>query len=235
MNFIKNILVTSILLLTSTVFANDYDANYYEDEGALLFKIRGFYINSTAKPKNLPTSATNAEKPGSLIENGYGFDTATTFFFTDNIAAELSLGLSLLKTKNSALKKASTAFGDGTGNVGKKNDIFFVPLAATLQYHVAPFGAVRPYVGGGYHGAYMYTRSKAIKVAPGHGAVLQAGIDFIAKDDTLFTLDVRQYFLKSKVTFKKGFLFPNNPNASDIGSKVTWNPLVISFGFGFKF
>ena len=47
-----SILVTSILLVTSTVFANDYDANYYEDEGALLFKIRGFYINSTAKLKN---------------------------------------------------------------------------------------------------------------------------------------------------------------------------------------
>lgn len=235
MTFIKNILFTSIFLIASTVFANDYDAGYYEDEGSLLFKIRGFYINSPSKLKSLPSSVANKEKPGSIVENGYGFDTATTFFFTDNIATELSLGLSMLRVKNSALEKVGSSFGNGAKSPGKKNEIYFVPLAATLQYHVAPFGAIRPYVGAGYHGAYMYTRSKAIKVANGHGPVAQIGIDFISKDDTLFTFDVRQYFLKSKLTFKKGFLFPNNDAASNIGSKVDWNPLVISAGFGFKF
>lgn len=234
MKFIKNIFIASTLLVASSAFANnDYDANYYEDEGALLFKIRGFYISAPAKIKQAPVNGT--EKPGDLVQNGYGFDTATTYFFTDNIATELSLGLSFLRTKSSALNKASVAYGDGTGTSGKKNDIFFIPLAATLQYHVAPFGAVRPYVGGGYHGSYLYTRSKAIKVRPGHGAVLQAGIDFMAKDDTLITFDIRQYFLKSKVTFKKGFLFPNNSAASDVSSKVDFNPLVVSLGVGFKF
>ena len=212
---------------------NDYDADYYEDEGALLFKIRGFYVNSPAKVKTAPINGT--EKPGDLVQNGFGFDTATTYFFTDNIATELSLGLGMLRTKASALNKASIAYGNGSGSTGKKNDIIWVPLAATLQYHIAPFGAIRPYIGGGYHGSYLYTRSKAIKVRPGHGAVLQAGVDFMAKDDTFITFDIRQYFLKSKMTFKKGFLFPNNAAASDVSSKVGYNPLVISLGVGFKF
>tara|TARA_B110000503_G_scaffold142158_1_gene238055 strand:+ start:323 stop:1030 length:708 start_codon:yes stop_codon:yes gene_type:complete len=235
MKSIQNILIAFIFLIASSASAsnNDYDANYYEDEGSLLFKIRGFYINAPVKIKTAPING--AEKPGKLLQNGYGFDTATTYFFTDNIAAELSLGLGMLKTKSSAIKKASTAYGDGTGSAGKKNDIFFVPLAATVQYHIAPFGALRPYIGGGYHGAYLYTRSKAIKVRPGHGAVLQAGIDFMAKDDTLITFDIRQYFLKSKVTFKKGILSSNNPMVSDVSSKVDYNPLVVSIGFGFKF
>lgn len=234
MKFIKNILFASIFLIINAAFASDYDADYYEDEGELLFKIRGFYVHSPSKLKNLPSSVANKEKPGSIVENGYGFDTATTFFFTDNIATELSLGLSMLRVKNSALEKVGSSFGNEAKSPGKKNEIYFVPLAATLQYHVAPFGAIRPYVGAGYHGAYMYTRSKAIKVATGHGAVAQVGIDFISKDDNLFTFDIRQYFLKSKITFKKGFLFPNDPNASDISSKVNWNPLVVSVGFGFK-
>jgi len=222
--------------VTSQQAAYDYDADYYEDEGALLFKVRAFYTSLSGKMKNLPNGNLNTEKPGALSQHGYGFDTATTYFFTDNIAAELSLGISTLRVKKNTLLKASLFLGDGTGTTGKNNDIFWVPLAATVQYHVAPFGAIRPYIGGGYSGSYMHTNSKAIKVANGHGPVVQAGVDFVSKDDTLFTFDVRQYFLKSKVTFKKGFLRPGGgTNANDINSKVDWNPLVISAGFGFKF
>jgi len=215
--------------------AYDYEADYYEDEGLLLFKIRAFYTSTSGKIKKLPAGDTDFAKPGSLAKSGYGFDTATTYFFTDNIAAELSLGLSTLRVKKTALTKASLFLGDGTGTTGKNNDIYWVPLTATIQYHIAPFGAIRPYVGGGYSGSYMHTNSKAIKVANGHGPVVQVGVDFISKDDTLFTFDVRQYFLKSKVTFKKGFLEPGVTAARNVNTKVDWNPLVISAGFGFKF
>lgn len=218
----------------SSAASGDYYANYYEDEGDLLFKLRGFYLTTASKPKGFPPSVASKEKPGSLVQLGYGIDTATTYFFTDNIAAELSLGIGMMKVKRSALNKASL-LGDGTGTGDKNNQIIIVPAAATIQYHVAPFGGVRPYVGGGIHGTYMYTRSKAIKVSTSYGPVAQMGVDFIAKDDTLFTIDIRKYFLKSNVTFKKSLLTSNDPNIKDIRSKVDWNPLVISAGFGFKF
>ena len=169
------------------------------------------------------------------MQVGYGVDTATTYFFTDNIAAELSLGIGIMRVKSSSLSKAALSLGDGTGVAGKNNQIIIVPAAGTIQYHVAPFGAIRPYVGGGIHGTYMYTRSKAIKVSTGYGPVAQIGVDFISKDDTLFTFDIRKYFLKSNVTFKKGFLGPNNAAVTDVRSKVDWSPLVISAGFGFRF
>ncbi len=89
-------------------------------------------------------------------------------------------------------------------------------------------GGLRPYVG--LNWTYMHTRSRAIKVDSGFGPVLQAGVDFISKDDTLFALDIRQYLLKSKVEFQKGYL-----GADGISSKVTWSPIVVSAGFGFKF
>ena len=233
---ISVIVFSSFVASVNIAFAahDDYYANYYEDEGDLLFKIRGFYLNTSSKPKKFPASVATKEKPGALVQLGYGVDTATTYFFTDNIAAELSLGIGMMKVKSSALSKAAS-LGDGTGVAGKNNQIIIVPAAGTIQYHVAPFGAIRPYVGGGIHGTYMYTRSKAIKVSTGYGPVAQIGVDFISKDDTLFTVDIRKYFLTSNVTFKKGFLGPNNPAVTDIRSKVDWTPLVISAGFGFRF
>ena len=141
----------------------------------------------------------------------------------------------MMRVKSSELAKARNAFGTGVANIGKKHEIYYVPAAATVQYHIAPFGAIRPYVGGGYSGSFMFSRSKAIKVDHGHGAVIQAGIDFVSKDDTMFTFDIKQFFTKSKVTLKKGFLDPNNANAANIGSTATWNPLVVSAGIGFKF
>ncbi len=235
MNFIKKVLFASIFLITNVAFAGDYDANYYEDEGDLLFKIRGFYIYSPSKLKKKPFPIINKGKLSSIIENGYGFNTATTFFFTDNIATELSLGLSMLRIKNVALKKVNFSFENEAKTLEKKNKTYFVPLVATLQYHIALFEKVRPYIGAGYHGAYMYTGSNAIKIAAEHGAVVQVGIDLLSKDDNLFTFDIKRYFLKSKMIFKKDFLFPNNLFVSDISSKINWNPFVVSVGFGFKF
>jgi len=241
MRILKNLAIFCVFAISSNVFAgesvsvpkeNDYYANYYNDtETSLLFKIRGFYAATNAKMSSLPAPTTaGASKPGKLAQQGYGFDTAMTIFVTDNIAAEVSLGLGFYKTKSSALSDAATAYGSGSSSLGKRNQIFMVPVTLSAQYHAAPYGGLRPYVGLGLNGTYMHTRSKAIKAESGFGPVLQAGVDFISKDDTLFTLDIRQYLLKSKVKFKKGFLATDG-----ISSKVNWNPLVISAGFGFKF
>jgi outer membrane protein len=234
--FIKNILIVSIALISSTCFAassdsnNDYDADYYEDEGRLLFKIRAHAIKSNAKQKKLstPTSAT-PQAVGAFAENGYGAETATTIFFNDNIAAELSLGFSVIKVKSTSLSNIANNYG-GTLGYTKKRAIYMVPLTLAGQYHLAPFGAVRPYVGGGYHAAYMFTKAKEFKINNGHGPMVQAGVDFVAKDDTLINLDIKQYILSSKVTYKGAIVGSNRAT-----STVKFNPLVISIGIGFMF
>jgi len=96
---ISVIVFSSFVASANIAFAahDDYYANYYEDEGDLLFKIRGFYLHTSTKPTNFPASVAAKEKPGALVQLGYGVDTATTYFFTDNIAAELSLGIGMMK------------------------------------------------------------------------------------------------------------------------------------------
>ncbi len=241
MKILKNLILASVVSFSTVALAskpndaksNDYYANYYEDEGSLLFKIRGFYASTISKINSFSPSSPNPNTPppSTLGTFGYGFDTATTIFVTNNIAAEISLGFAFYKTKSSDLSMVAVAYGKTNAATVNKNQIFMFPVTFTAQYHIAPFGSIRPYVGCGLNGTYMYTRSHAIKASGGFGPVLQTGVDFVAKDDTLFTFDIKQYFLKSKVNFTKSFLRTN----SDVKSKVTWNPLVISAGIGFKF
>lgn len=239
MKFLKTIICISILAVSSSVLAHedydrfrDYDADYYDDEGKLLFKIRPFFANIEGKQSSFPARNPGADtKIKDLVENGYGFDTATTYFFTDNFAVELALGVTFIRVKTSALNSIEANFGNGTGSAGKENHIWMFPLSAAVQYHVAPFGAVRPYVGLGVHGTHAYTRSKAFSVENGTGVVVQAGIDFVARDDTFFTLDIRHMAFESKIKYKEALL----GTGRSATSKVKWNPTFFSLGFGFIF
>lgn len=239
MRILNKFLFCIIIAASTSAFADndrfrDYDADYYLDEGKLLFKLRPLYSIVEAKQKDLDrlsSSNPSAKKPSDLVENGYGFDTTSTYFLADHIAAELSAGVTYYKTKRNSLRETANLFGNNNATVGKKSDLWMVPVSATLQYHIAPFGALRPYLGVGAHGTYVYSRAKEFSVNSGFGAVFQGGVDFVARDDTLITLDVRGYTFESKINYKKEF----TGTGQDFSSKVKWNPVVISLGFGFIF
>lgn len=231
---IKNLLFAYVICISFSAFSSsqvDNEEDNYQDEGRLLFKIRVHGLLSHATQKGLTTKnqVSNAKKVGHFIENGYGGDVATTIFFSDNIASELSLGFDVLKTKYASIRDVGSNYGVNNKNLGKKKDVFMIPVTLTGQYHIAPFGGIRPYVGLGYHGAYMFSKCKLFDIKNGHGAVMQVGVDFVAKDDTMINFDIRQYFLNTKVAYKESFISPA------VTSKVKINPLIISLGIGFKF
>lgn len=212
------------------VLANDYDLDYYEDEGRLLFKLRAFGIKSSASQTKLPQPTNpSPTKVEPLTNNGYGGETSTTIFFNDKIATELSLGVSLLRVNKTSLDNIATNYL-GVVATGKGKSLLSFPLTFTAQFHIAPFGAVRPYVGVGYHVAFTYTKIKDFKFHNGHGAVLQGGIDFVAKDNTLINFDIKQYFLTTKLVY-------NGPITArkEVISKLKINPLDIAVGIGFMF
>ncbi len=228
---LTNISIISLLTLSIAIAAEDrlYNPNY-ENEGQMLFKLRGSYANVKSKPKKYSEELAKFNKPGSLVSASYGAEGAVSYFFMDSLAAELSAGFNVLRVKKSVIESASKTLGNGKGKINKNNDIYMVPVTATIQFHVAPYGAIRPYIGGGFHGTYMYSRTNGMSVGNGVGGVVQAGVDIFAKDDTFFTLDVRQHFLQTNLTFKQSLL-----GSREAKSKVAWNPLIISAGIGFKF
>ncbi len=238
---IKVIKKLGIFLLLSCISINSFavedtdinsnEGDYYEKEGNLVFKLRASGIKTNGKQKEASSSTVPSPVDvGSFAEVGYGLDASTSIFFSPNIALELSLGVNVLRTKGAHLSKVASNNGGNVDAVGKKKEIYTIPVTLLGQYHIAPFGAIRPYVGAGYHGAYTLTRSKAFDIKSGFGPVLQVGIDFYAKDDTLINLDVRQYFLNTKIDYKKALV-----NNLPVSSTIKFNPLLISIGVGFKF
>lgn len=219
-----------------------YETSYYKDEGGMSVKLRLSGILSHAGQKGLPAplSGQQHDPVGKFVENGYGGDVSTTIFFNRYFGAELSLGFNVLRTKYSSLENIhknyyispTTPAPTPTPKhpFGKRRDVFMIPATVIGQFHIAPFGGIRPYVGIGYHASYLFTRSKGFKIKNGHGAVGQIGIDFYAKNDTMINIDVRQFFLKPKVIYKEVVVGKNH-----VTSKAKLNPLVISIGIGFNF
>ncbi|WP_250311925.1 OmpW family outer membrane protein [Rickettsia endosymbiont of Oedothorax gibbosus] len=211
-------------------YGADYNANYYENDGGLLFRMRAIGIKSSAKQTDFPNATVkDPVSIGTFAENGYGIEASTSVFFANYVAAELSLGFDVLRNKNSNLKNVAYNYGTNPEEVAKRRALYMIPLTVTGQYHIAPFGAIRPYIGVGYHGAYFVNSSKGCTVRNGHGAVLQLGVDLYAKDDTLINLDIKQYFLNTTVEYKSPLV------RKPISSKVKFNPLMIAIGVGFRF
>lgn len=213
--------------------ANDYDSAYYENEGRVVFKVRGSGLISKAKQKGLPapTSGRGKASPAgnsSFIENGYGIEGATVIFFGDNIGAELSTGLNVYNVSGSTIGQVGYNYSDSAAQ-GKKKRLYAIPLNLTMQWHFAPFGAIRPYAGAGYNGTYFITKAKEYKIKSTTGPLLQLGVDFVMTDDTLINVDVKKVWLKPKVSYKQSYV-ANTPKTT-----VPVNPLIISVGLGWKF
>ena len=244
----KKILNTlAIVCLSTTVFSgavmagDDYDSNYYKEEGSILFKVRGSAIATKGKMKGLPARPSNINTaagantltsvPG-LVSNGYGLDVSASVFFTNHIALELGSGLQDYKTSASAVNAISNNYSN-TPMSSKKRNIYSVPVSLILQYHIAPYGAIRPYVGAGYQYTWMLSKARQFVLESGKGYALQAGVDFAMTDDTVLSFDVKRYQLAPKVKFRKGFLSLSTPG--DVTAKVNMNPIIMSFGIGWKF
>ncbi|WP_347939250.1 OmpW family outer membrane protein [Rickettsia oklahomensis] len=207
-----------------------YDTPYYENEGSLVFKVRLGGVFSSAKQNGLPPpTSTQPGSIGKIVENGYGADASTTIFFNNYLATELSLGFNVLRTKNISLTKVAHNYGFDA-KLGKNKPIYMIPATIITQFHIAPYGGIRPYIGLGYHGSYMLTQATGLKIRNGHGAVGQIGVDLYAKDDTLINLDIKQFYLNPKLKYK-----PNLVGNKTVASKVKLDPLIVSIGIGFTF
>lgn len=219
------------LIAASTFFIAANSMAFNESE-QIIFKIRANYTSSDSKLGGLPAPKSSTPLAnGKLFSTAYGADGSATLFLTDNIAGEFSTGLTLYKAKNSAI--SSVAYNYNTNQqASKKRNIYFIPSALTLQFHIAPYGAIRPYVGGGYHYTYIIQRAKEYKLKNAGGAVLQGGVDIVLQDDTYINLDAKYYMLKTKASFNKSFAV--DKDSKQVTSKMKLNPFSIGIGLGFK-
>jgi outer membrane protein len=147
-----------------------------------------------------------------------------TYFFTENIAAELILG-----TAKHDVKAVETAAGDiDLGNV------WLLPPTLTVQYHFTGM-ELKPYVGAGINYTIFYGIDEgpvadAVQYDNAVGFALQGGLDYPLNDKWFLNLDVKKIFLSTDAT-----VFANTALGAVVGADVKINPWLIGLGVGMKF
>jgi outer membrane protein len=138
-----------------------------------------------------------------------------TYFFTDNIAAELIL---------------ATTPHDVTLAGAKISEIWVLPPTLTIQYHHS-MGALKPYAGVGVN----YTRiisSDATAAIGGvddwddsFGIALQAGFDYAIDDRWSLNVDVKKLFLELEA----------DVTPARVPASVDLDPWIVGIGVGYRF
>ncbi|MEE3998906.1 OmpW family outer membrane protein [Tenacibaculum sp. FZY0031] len=143
-----------------------------------------------------------------------------TYYFTENIAAELILG-----TTNHDVKAVNT----GLGNVNL-GDVWLLPPTLTLQYHfnISDF---KPYVGAGVNYTIFYNADPGAVVdvtyENGFGYAFQLGFDYDLDDTWFLNVDAKYIGLSTDVSVNAG--------VATVPAEVDINPLLIGFGIGMRF
>lgn len=144
-----------------------------------------------------------------------------SYFFTDNIAAELILGTTFSKIKT-------------TGTIGEMDvgKTWLLPPTVTLQYHFTNFGAFKPYVGAGLNYSMFYNQSEKggftnLDVKNDFGAALQVGFDYMLDKHWGVNFDVKKIFLDTK--------WSADLNGTPVSGRAKIDPWLIGAGITYRF
>lgn len=163
-----------------------------KDAGDLLVRLRAIGI--------VPQESGSTD----LIGGDVGLNTPIvpeldfTYFFTENIAAELILATARFEPEVS---------GSALGRV-PLGEVWILPPVLTAQYHFFPKRTFSPYLGAGvaYHLFYGQNEDDApdiinnVKYDDGFGWALQAGMDVAIGERWSLNVDVKKVFFQTDVT-----------------------------------
>ncbi|MGE7370399.1 OmpW/AlkL family protein [Neorhizobium sp. NPDC001467] len=144
-----------------------------------------------------------------------------SYFFTDNIAAELILGTTYANINE-----------DGAVGVpvGKS---WLLPPTFTLQYHFTDLGAFKPYIGAGVNYSLFFNQSEKdgfsnLDVKNHFGWALQAGFDYMLDRHWGLNFDVKKIFLETEWSADHDAL-------GQLSGKAKIDPWLIGAGVTYRF
>lgn len=139
-----------------------------------------------------------------------------SYFFTDNISAELILAT----TKHN--------MGEVAPNIDL-GDVWVLPPTLTAQYHFNNESGFVPYVGAGINYTIFYNEdpgaAASIDYENGFGYALQVGADYKLDEHWMLNADVKKIFLNTDVSVNNGA----------VTADVDLDPWVIGLGIGYRF
>ena len=157
-----------------------------------------------------------------------------TYFFTDNIAAELILAV----TPHDVSAVKVTVPGALTNATVDLGDVWLLPPTLTLQYHFRNAGKLKPYVGAGVNATFFFNEDEGpvadgMDYDPSFGPALQAGFDYDLdgkEGGFALNVDVKKIWINTDVTVD----FTTALGAS-VNADVDINPLVVGVGLAYKY
>lgn len=167
-----------------------------------------------------------ADGSGTVTQNGLKTDVDhaitpeidVTYFFTENIAAEL-----IAATSKHQVDAGPFDLGDA----------WILPPTLTLQYHFTPDNKFSPYIGAGLNYSMFYGESdgagfRNLDVDGGVGYAFQAGFDYWLNDNWGLNLDAKYINLDIDVDVDLGAA---HLDADD----VDLDPFIIGAGVSYRF
>lgn len=201
----------ALALMTGSagVLGSSVEARAEGGNSPWMIRLRGTIV-SPDESASLTGLTGTVEADGALVP-----ELDITYFFTDNIAAELIL---------------ATSPHDMSATAGVDlGEVWVLPPTVTLQYHFAPKGQFRPYVGAGINYTIFYGVDSgavaSIDYENGFGYALQAGMDYDLGDQWVFNIDVKKLWLNTDVSINNGA----------ITADVDLDPWIFGAGFGYRF
>ncbi len=168
-------------------------------------------LNSSVSAIGGSVSASNTPAP----------EVDFSYFFTDNIAAEL-----IAATTRHTVTATNTTLGNVT--VGK---VWVLPPTLTVQYHFFPHSAFSPYIGAGINATFFYSATAAggpvtsVGYSNNVGAAVQAGFDYNITGHWFANFDVKQIFVRTTARIDGGAIV----------AKTGLDPTVVGAGIGYRF
>lgn len=221
------LLATSALVaISSPSLAQDFKV---KSAGDIVIRARGVAV--LPQEKGTLNNTALGDIGTAKVGNDYIPEVDFTYFFTDNIAAELIAGTSRHKVRGNL---------NGLGNSIEVGKVSLLPPTLTVQYHFLPKERISPYVGAGLNYTLFYNEDAANTANPAglritntnyknnFGFALQAGVDVALTGAWSLNLDVKKIFLKTDVTATVNGALP-------VTSKVTLDPWLVGVGVGYRF
>ncbi|MCA8887475.1 MAG: OmpW family protein [Parvularculaceae bacterium] len=162
------------------------------------------------------------------VDNAYVPELDFTYFFTNNLAAELILATS-----------GHDVSGEGAlAPLGEIADTMVLPPTLTFQYHFAPDARIRPYVGAGINWTIFYSEDAkdSLNTALGQtdvslddsfGWAVQVGFDVDVTERVFLNFDIKYIDIDTTATLNTGGVI----NTVD----VDLDPIVAGVGLGMRF
>lgn len=216
----------ALLAIPSVLLAQEKENNT-DDFSKWQVRVRGVGV--------LPDASATIEAIGGDVSISDSFipEIDFTYFFTKNLAVELTLGTT--KHESHTVNSNLAAIGGGIANVDL-GEVWLLPPTLNLQYHREVFENFKPYIGAGinytiFYDADDFTTVKSVSYDNSFGISTQIGFDYMFTDQFFFNVDFKYIFLKTDVEVDASNLAEN----LSIPAEVEINPMLLGFGVGMKF